>query len=141
MPWKVRHTAGFRLDLAELAKRDAPAAARIFALLDEISGDPTAVESLTDDHFSDAGRGYDVSWLRRAAHSERLNLWRLKLFGLLAADTWVRQRIIYAVDGQDQTVWIVAVMPRDEEYELDSPRFRRIRNEYHHFGIPLLPRA
>lgn len=139
MAWKVRHTAGFRIDLAALAKDDAPAAGRIVTLVQEISGDQTAIESLTDDHFSDEERGYDVAWLRKISRLQRLNVWRLKLFGLLATDGWVRQRVIYAVDGPAQTIWFMAIMPRNEGYDLNSNRFRRVRSEYENFCIPLLP--
>jgi hypothetical protein len=136
--WTVRHVAGYRQDIAELAQSDRTAAARIFALVEEISGDQSALESLTEDHFSDEERSFDVTWLRRAARA-KLNLWRLKLFSLRRTDSWVNHRIIYAVDGRSQTIWLMAIMPRNENYDENSPRFRRIRQDYQHFNIPLLP--
>jgi hypothetical protein len=136
--WTVRHVAGYRQDIAALAQSDRTAAARIYALVEEISGDQAALESLTEDHFSDEERSFDVTWLRGAARS-RLNLWRLKLFSLQQTDSWINHRIIYAIDGRSQAIWLMAIMPRNENYDEGSPRFRRIRREYEYFSIPLLP--
>lgn len=132
MSWRVRHSAGFRSDIAELAKSDASAATRIATIIQEADG-----EDLTDDHFSDEERGLDIVWLRKISQSERLNLWRVKIFSLYPKDGCAGRRLIYAVDGKSRDIWFLAIMPREEDYE--GPRFVRIRAEYVNLYISPLP--
>ena len=71
----------------------APLPGPALVLYEELSGDQYALEGLTIDGWSDGERNIDTTWLRGIARSERLNLWRLRLYGISVSDGWIKQRI------------------------------------------------
>ncbi len=115
-------------DLRELCQTDPVSAGRIVALLEQISGDQGLLESLTDHDFGVRGsEDFHVSrWQRQWRQGH--DLWRLKVWDLDQAG--VRYRIIYAYLPGKRNYYVLAIAPRDFDYDEDHPIGRRILRAY-----------
>lgn len=118
-------------DLDALWDSDEDAAADIDVLLDEIRGDQNLLDLMTVDGY--VGDKFDVVEMRYFRRT-RLNIWRLKA-GYLEAD-WTQYRIIYAFEPKKKTYHVLAVMPREKDYEKDRQFVARLERAYDDLGIP-----
>lgn len=113
------------LDLAQIKDENPQAAARIATFLEELKGNPDALETLLEHNFGvNQDESYHVSrWVSAWGADEPL--WRLKLWDL-AADG-VHYRIIYAfLPAPSSTFLVLGVPPRSFNYDLSHPISQRI---------------
>ncbi|KQS04518.1 hypothetical protein ASG11_09875 [Sphingomonas sp. Leaf357] len=123
---------GAALDMEKCRSEDAYAAATISAHLRELRGDPNICARLVDEHYSDEVIG-DVEpvW---SLQSKRINAYRVKY---LLLGRW---RLITGADWPKKRIVVLAVMPRDADYEKNRGLWERIENEYDELGFPYLGR-
>lgn len=119
-------------DMETCRSRDAYAAATISAHLRELRGDPTICARLIDERYEDDVIG-DVEPVR-SLQGRNVNAYRVKY---LLLGRW---RLITGADWIKRRVAILAVMPRDADYEQDRPLWDRIEREYEELGFPRLGR-
>ncbi len=115
-------------DLRDLKIIQPEAAARILALLQELKGNPDLLDRLTQHGYGSRNcSDFNVSkWL---AHWKRgRDLWRLKVWDL--EDKGLRYRIIYAFVPQKKHHYILAIAPREFNYDTNHPISRRIIRAY-----------
>lgn len=120
-------TEGAKADLRACRDDDRYAAAKVAELLRLISEDRLAIEALVDGRYSD-DKIHDVSpiW---SLQKKRINAYRVRMV-LISA--W---RIITAVDHKDQRIAILAIMPRDDNYEDNKALWARLEQEYDAIGF------
>lgn len=118
-------------DLEQLWADDPTAAARIGVLLEECEGtedleaNQDLLDHLTIHNFGDAA--INVSkWLEH--WNKGANLWRLKLWGLETRG--MRYRIIYAFVPGKRHYHVLAIAPRDFNYESNHELTKRILRAY-----------
>lgn len=117
-------------DMETCRSRDAYAAATISAHLRELRGDPTICARIIDEHYADAVIA-DVGpvW---SLQEKRINAFRVKYVVL------GRWRLITGADWAKRRIAILAVMPRDVDYQRNRPLWERIEKEYDELGFPRL---
>jgi hypothetical protein len=76
-----------------------------------------------------------VQWAKKKGY----NLYYLKMWR--ADGVLVPVRLIYAVNHMQpkQSIWILGLMPRSDEYDENSEFAERIRRDYDRYGIPRWP--
>ena len=118
-----------REDLEQLRRVTPTVATKIIALMQEIKGDQQLLDRLTDDGFgADRSERFDVS--KWAYYFDRgLNLWRLKLWELERVR--LRYRVVYAYEIRSRTYYVLAIVPRDFNYDPAHPTTQRILDAYH----------
>jgi hypothetical protein len=105
----------------------------LLAFLQQAKTDDQILESLSEDFFGvDTGGAYDVKKLV-GQHSRGRHLWRVRLYDLKGLD--VPYRVIYAVNPSTQIRYVLAIMPRDVNYDEDHPRIRKLLAVYDRLGI------
>jgi mRNA-degrading endonuclease RelE of RelBE toxin-antitoxin system len=129
----VIHTAAKR-DLAEIARDDADTANEIYALLQEVKGDQDLLSALTvkDFGFAEDESFHVDQWVEQQRKGR--NLWRLKLWDL--ENLGIRYRVIYAFDNRISRYFVLAVLPRDFDYDEKHPRCQQLIEVYDRLGIP-----
>ena len=115
-------------DLTELRRKELKAAARIAALMEELKGDPDLLDRLTQhDYGAHQSADFHVSkW--QAQWRQGRDLWRLKIWDL--EDQGLRYRVVYAFMPQKQHYHILAIAPREFDYDSNHPISRRILRAY-----------
>ena len=115
-------------DLTELRQKELKAAARIAALMEELKGDPDLLDRLTQhDYGAHQSADFHVSkW--QAQWRQGHDLWRLKIWDL--EDQGLRYRVVYAFMPQKQHYHILAIAPREFDYDSNHPISRRILRAY-----------
>ena len=115
-------------DLEALWESEPRAAARIVALLEELDGNKDLLDRLTQHHYGVRSRAdFNVSkWLEHWNRGR--DLWRLKIWDL--EDKGLKYRIIYAFIPRTQCHHILAIAPRDFNYETSHPISQRILYAY-----------
>lgn len=123
---------GAAADLQACRSRDSYAAATISAHLRELRGDPTICARVVDERYADDVIG-DVEpvW---SLQKRRINAFRVK-YVLLG-----RWRLITGADWQRRRIAILAIMPREADYEKDQTLWARIEKEYEDLGFPVMGR-
>lgn len=121
-------------DLADIRRSDPDAEDVILALLQEAKGSQAILESLTIKDFGLArDQGYHVdAWA--AQQQQGRNLWRLKIWDL--EDLGIRYRVVYALDPRISRYFVLAVLPRDFDYDERHPRVQQLLATYDGLGIP-----
>jgi len=115
-------------DLEQIWDSEPDAAARILVMLEECEGNQGLLDRLTQHEFGARGVDeFNVSrWQERWHKGD--NLWRLKVWDLEDKD--LRYRIIYAFIPQSRHYHVLAIAPRDFNYDPSHPLYRRIINTY-----------
>lgn len=121
-------------DLDLLWEEDEDGAAEIETALEEIGADPRLMGRLTERKFRNIDKpAFDVD-VFEALWKKGYNLYRLKFWdwtgGLLP------YRVIYAHDPRSDIFHVLAVVPRDFDYDPQHPIIARVRAEYEQLGIP-----
>lgn len=123
---------GAQSDMHACRKKDGYAAAVIAQLLRELENDPGTCACLVNHDYSDD----DI-----ASVSE---LWSLQDVGLnayrvrfVALGRW---RMITAADHRKSRIGVLAIMPRDDDYEASPGLWARIKKDYDDLDFPLLGR-
>jgi len=121
-------------DLEELWDIDEDSAAEIETALEEISYDVTLMSRLTERRFRhietpsfDTDR-FVTLW------QKGLNLYRLKFWDWQGSV--VPYRVIYAHNPTTDTMYVLAVVSREFNYDIGHPIVTRVRAEYERLGIP-----
>lgn len=117
-----------KADLEALWTEKPKAAGRIVALLGELDGDPDLLDRLTQ-HDYGAGRSADFHVSKWQEHWRKgRDLWRLKAWDL--EDKQLRYRIVYAFIPMKQHYHILAIAPREFDYDTSHPISQRILRAY-----------
>jgi len=104
------------------------AAAKIAALLQELASDQNLLDRLSqNDYGKNRTAKINISGWFKQWNKDR-NLWRLKLWEL--EDKGIRYRIIYAFIPLKKQYQILAIAPRDFEYDEKHPITQRIVSSY-----------
>ena len=115
-------------DLEALWASEPRAAARIAVLLEELEGDMDLLDRLTQHGYG--VRGYDdfnvSKWLKY--WNTGRDLWRLKIWDL--EEKGLKYRIIYAFVPRTHHYHVLAIAPRNFNYDTDHPISRRILRAY-----------
>lgn len=115
-------------DLEALWESEPQAAARIAVLLEELEGDEDLLDRLTQHGYGD--RGYDdfnvSKWFEHWNRGR--DLWRLKIWDL--EDKGLKYRIIYAFIPRTQHYHVLAIAPREFNYDTSHPISQRILRAY-----------
>lgn len=111
-------------DLEQLWKSEPRAAARISAILEELDGNQDLLDRLTQHGFgTQRSNIFHVSrWLEH--WNKGINLWRFKVWDL--ENIGLRYRIIYCFVPTKSHYYILAIAPRDFDYERTHPITQRV---------------
>ena len=117
-----------KADLRALRKTEPQAAARIVALLEQLEGDPDLLDRLTQHDYGAHGLAdFHVSkW--QAQWQKGRDLWRLKVWDL--EEKGLRHRIVYAFDSRKLHYHVLAIAPREFNYDEIHPIGQRIIRAY-----------
>jgi hypothetical protein len=117
-----------KADLRGLRQCEPEAAARILALFEQLEADPDLLDRLTQHNYGAHGtEAFHVSkW--QAQWRKGRDLWRLKVWDL--EDKGLRYRVIYAFEPSTHHHVVLAIAPRDFNYDENHPIARRILNAY-----------
>jgi mRNA-degrading endonuclease RelE of RelBE toxin-antitoxin system len=124
-------------DLDELWERDEDAAAFIEIALDEIQHDPRLYERLHEIGYRNVPNpSFEVDWFSTLQNDRttRLNLYRLKFWdpeGALSS-----YRVIYAYHNRNDSFHVLAVVPRNFNYDRNHPIVKRVCADYERLDIP-----
>lgn len=101
---------------------------RIMALLQELQADEDLLDRLTQHDYGHSGTAdFHVSkWLEQ--WNKGKDLWRLKIWDL--EDKGLHYRIVYAFMPRKQHYHVLAIVPRDFNYDPDHPLSQRIFSAY-----------
>ena len=115
-------------DLEALWESESQTAARITVLLAELEGNEDLLDRLTQHGYGVRGcADFNVSkWLEHWNRGR--DLWRLKIWDL--EEKGLQYRIIYAFVPHTQRYHILAIAPRDFNYETNHPISQRILRAY-----------
>lgn len=114
-----------KADLLALRVSEPQAAGRILALLEQLEGDPDLLDRLTQHDYSSA----DIHVSRwQSQWRKGRNLWRLKVWDLESKG--IHYRIIYAFEPKKQHYHVLAIAPREFDYDADHPIGQRILRAY-----------
>lgn len=121
-------------DLDRIGKTDPATQDELYVLLQEVKADQNLLEALTVKDFGLARdqRFHVDAW---AAQQRRgRNLWRLKLWDL--EKLGIRYRVVYAFDPRIHRYFVLAVLPREFDYDENHPRVQELLAVYDRLGIP-----
>jgi hypothetical protein len=108
--------------------KDPVTVGQILALLEQLEGDPDILDRLTQHDFG-AYRTEDFhisKWYQ--LWNQGNDIWRLKLWDL--EDKGLRYRVIYAFMPRQQNYHILAIAPREFNYDPEHPITKRILRAY-----------
>lgn len=121
-------------DLEELWDVDEDSAAEIETALDEISHDVTLLSRLTERRFRNVETpAFDTDRFV-ALWQKGFNLYRLKFWDWQGGV--VPYRVIYAHNPTTDTMYVLAVVSREFNYDIRHPIVTRVRAEYERLGLP-----
>lgn len=114
------------IDLALLWDTDLKAASVIQSLLEELDGDQDLLDRLSQHGFKN--EEIDISkW--QAQWKKGLNLWRLKAIELERLG--IQYRLIYAFVPNKKCYHLLAIAPRDFDYDPQHETTKRILRTYY----------
>lgn len=115
-------------DLDALWERQPQAAARIVALLEELEGNHDLLDRLTQhDYGAYQSADFHVSKWQEQWRKGR-DLWRLKVWEL--EEHGLRYRVVYAFMPKKHQYHILAIAPREFDYDANHPIGQRIIRAY-----------
>jgi len=115
-------------DLRALRGGEPEVAGRVLALLQELEGDPDLLDRLTQhDYGAHRSADFHVSKWQEQWRKGR-DLWRLKVWDL--EDKGLRYRIVYAFEPRKQHYHVLAIAPREFDYDANHPISQRILRTY-----------
>ncbi len=115
-------------DLLALRRSDPKAAGRIMALLEQLQGDLDLMDRLTQhDYGAYESEDFHVSKWQEQYRKGR-DLWRLKVWDL--ENTGTRFRVIYAFEPRTHHYHVLAIAPREFNYDKNHLISRRIIRAY-----------
>lgn len=115
-------------DLLALRKKDPWAAGRIVALLEQLAADPDLLDRLTQHDYGAGGRT-DIHVSRwESQWRQGRNLWRFKAWDL--EKIGLRYRVIYAFEPKNNHYHVLAIAPREFDYDPNHPISQRILRAY-----------
>lgn len=115
-------------DLQGIRQTSEEAARRIGALLHELKCDPDLLDRLTQQGYGAEGTSTFNICMWGGEQKRGRNLWRLKIWDLERAG--LKYRIVYAFEPKLQRYKILAIAPRDFDYDEAHPLTQRIRADY-----------
>lgn len=117
-----------KADLLALRAKEPQAAGRILAILEQLEGDPDLLDRLTQHDYGAYGSAdFHVSkWLEQWRKGR--DLWRLKVWDL--EEKGLRHRIVYAFEPGKQHYHVLAIAPREFNYDEKHPIAQRILRAY-----------
>ncbi|MCB2263860.1 MAG: type II toxin-antitoxin system RelE/ParE family toxin [Candidatus Thiosymbion ectosymbiont of Robbea hypermnestra] len=117
-----------KADLEALWRKEPQAAGRILVLLEQLEGDPDLLDRLTQHNYG-ARRSADFHVSKWQEHWRKgRDLWRLKIWDL--ENKGLRYRIVYAFEPGKLHYHVLAVAPREFNYDASHPISRRILRAY-----------
>jgi len=120
-------------DLEELWRVQPKAAAIIETVLEQIKVDQDLLDALTDHNHRNPL--FDVSYFQELWNGRpRLNILRLKLAELQKFG--FNYRILYAFDPRAHRYHVLAIVPRDFNYDRKHPITQRIVDVYRQLNLP-----
>ena len=120
-------TMGAEQDLRDCRDEDAYAAAFITVFLRELRSDPSYLENMIDERFSNEKvRDIDGVW---SLQDLRINAYRTKFVEL---HNW---RLIFIVDRATARIGLFAVMHRSDDYEQNKELWADIEREFDELGF------
>lgn len=128
---------GFKTDINEIAEQDKYVAFLIISLIRLIEEDDRLSDLLTQDGFNHSTKPeFDIATWGEMIRIHKISLWRLKPKGDVGR--FKKYRIIYTYDGRGQSdlITMLAVIPRSDNYETDTPIAQRIITEYDYLDLP-----
>lgn len=115
-------------DLETLWETEPQVAGRILALLEQLEGDPDLLDRLTQhDYGAYHSADFHVSKWHEQWRKGR-DLWRLKVWDL--EESGLRYRVIYAFEPGKLHYHVLAIVPREFNYDANHPISRRILHAY-----------
>ena len=115
-------------DLESLFDSEPQAAGRIAVLLEELEGDSDLLDRLTQHDYGEY-RTADFHVSKWFEHwNKGRDLWRLKLWDL--EDVGLQYRVIYAFVPGKLHYHVLAIVPREFNYEKSHPTTQRILRAY-----------
>jgi hypothetical protein len=115
-------------DLDDLWEREPQAAARIAALLEELEGNHDLLDRLTQhDYGAYQSADFHVSKWQEQWRKGR-DLWRLKVWEL--EENGLQYRVVYAFMPKKHHYHILAIAPREFDYDANHPISQRIIRAY-----------
>ena len=121
-------------DLTAIEQEDPDTANDLLVLLQEIKNSQVLLDSLTVRDFgAEATERFHVdAWA--AQQTQGRNIWRLKSWDL--ENRGIRYRVIYALDPRISRYFVLAILPRDFDYDPRHPRVVELLRSYDRLGIP-----
>lgn len=116
-------------DIEELWKNCPKAAARITIILQELEGDQDLMDRLTQHDYGkyDKSAPFNISkWFEQ--YNQDRDIWRLTIWDL--EKSGLQYRVIYAFIPNKKHHYILAIAPRDFNYEASHPITNRIIEDY-----------
>ena len=115
-------------DLELLWEKEPTAAARIAVLIQELEGNQDLIDRLTqqDYGFSHSADIHVTKWFEH--WNKGKDIWRVKIWEL--DDIGLKYRIVYAFIPRMHEYHVLAVAPRDFNYEKEHPITKRILKAY-----------
>lgn len=117
-------------DLEQLWEVNPRVAARIAVLLQELQVDDDLLDRLTQHDYGQPrfSEIHVSKWFEQ--WNQGRDLWRVKIWDLERLGPQDKYRIIYAFMPQQQHYHVLAIAPRDFNYEADHPITQRILKSY-----------
>ena len=117
-------------DLERLWAVDAPAAAAIAVVLEEMQADPDLIDKLTQHGNNEFGQDSLVNvkrWIT-GSKNKRGDLWRFRVLNTPATN----HRVVYGYHVQTRQICVLAIVEKDIEFDYDetSELGRRIRADW-----------
>ncbi len=121
-------------DLEVIYQEDEDVGADIEAFLEEAKNNQLTLDNLTRRKYVEYGTWpYNVDeW--QEAKQEKYNLWRLRLLWL--SGSAAKYRVIYAFHPIEYRYYILGIVNRDFEYNLQHERSKKIIAAYVALNIP-----
>ena len=117
-----------KADLLALRDSEPQAAGRILALLEQLEGDPDLLDRLTQHDYGAYGSAdFHVSKWQEQWRKGR-DLWRFKVWDL--EEKGLHYRIVYAFEPRKQHYHVLAIVPREFDYDEKHPISQRILRAY-----------
>lgn len=122
-------------DLAAIKERDSASYYALLVFLREIKTAPELLRTLTEDDRWEAGEFmYDVTPFKHL-FKRGFDVWRIAVFS--PKSKLLPYRVIYAYDRLHFDFHVLALMPREVNYDEDQAFISRLRNAYTRIGIPI----
>ncbi len=121
-------------DLDRIYEEDEDAGADIEVFLEEAKNNQETLDNLTRKGYVEYGEWpYDVKEWEKAKRS-KYNLWRVRLLWLKGPSS--KYRIVYAFHPAEYRYYILGIVDRNFNYDLQHERSKQILAAYDNLNIP-----